>query len=153
MGYITHVYVYGIVCMQVWSLKLKMGKWCYVAKELDITPDKMFHFRPVLDEMVLNLQLCILPKQKLFEHLSPSGGSSVSPPNVVKKPTAQYLGKQILLLLNKKPLDSCFRGIELGSDKNANRDIIGKVIQEAGSYLAADQGFLADPCVSYALKQ
>ena len=76
----------------------KTGKWCFVAKDVDDSPDKIFAFKPVLDDMELHLQLCILPREKTFLHLKPAGGSVVSPANTVKKVTAALFAKQNMLI-------------------------------------------------------
>ena len=132
----------------------KTGKWCFIAKDVDDSPDKIFSFKPVLDNMELHLQLCILPREKTFLHLNPAGGSVVSPANTVKKATAVLFAKQNLLIMASKPLEVCFRNIVFPSfDKNANRVIIDKTIQQAGGYLAEDAGFLANPSALDATKK
>ena len=132
----------------------KTGKWCFVAKDVDDSPDKIFAFKPVLDDMELHLQLCILPREKTFLHLNPAGGSVVASANTVKKVTAAIFAKQNLLIMQSKPLELCFRSIVFpSSDKNANRSLVDKTIQQAGGYLAADAGFLANPSALDATKK
>ena len=85
------------------------------------------------------------------KHLNPAGGSVVYPANTVKKATA---AKQNLLIMASKPLEVCFRNIGFpSSDKNANRVIIDKTIQQAGGYLAEGVGFLANPSALDATKK
>ena len=66
------------------SPRAKTGKWVSIAKSVDDNPDKKYCFTLISNvRMDLHLVLCILPKEKLFQHLNSAGGSCTSPASVI----------------------------------------------------------------------